>query len=73
LNLSLSVSVAEIKREAVFNSKCRAGTVFFLTDDGCLVSNNHVVNDPAKVRLVMSAKPNEEGRMKNEETKRQPL
>jgi serine protease Do len=31
------------------------GTGFFITDDGYLISNNHVVKDAAKVRLVTSA------------------
>jgi len=31
------------------------GTVFFITDDGYLISNYHVVKDAAKVRLVTSA------------------
>jgi hypothetical protein len=31
------------------------GTGFFITDDGYLISNNHVVKDATKVRLVTSA------------------
>ncbi len=31
------------------------GTGFFITDDGYLISNHHVVKDAAKVRLVTSA------------------
>jgi len=29
--------------------------VFFITDDGYLISNYHVVKDATKVRLLMSA------------------
>jgi TPR repeat protein len=32
-----------------------SGTGFFITDDGYLISNNHVVKDAAQVRLVTSA------------------
>jgi S1-C subfamily serine protease len=31
------------------------GTGFFITDDGCLISNYHVVKDATKVRLLTSA------------------
>ena len=31
------------------------GTVFFITDDGYLISNCHVVKDATKVRLLTSA------------------
>jgi TPR repeat protein len=31
------------------------GTGFFITDDGYLITNNHVVKDAAKIRLVTSA------------------
>jgi S1-C subfamily serine protease len=31
------------------------GTGFFITDDGYLISNNHVVKDATKIRLVTSA------------------
>jgi hypothetical protein len=31
------------------------GTVFFITDDGYLISNYHVVKDATKVRLLTSA------------------
>ena len=32
-----------------------SGSGFFITDDGYLITNNHVVKDAAKVRLVTSA------------------
>ena len=32
-----------------------SGTGFFITDDGYLISNNHVVKDATKVRLLTSA------------------
>jgi S1-C subfamily serine protease len=32
-----------------------SGTGFFITDDGYLISNYHVVKEAAKIRLVMSA------------------
>jgi serine protease Do len=35
--------------------KGRIGTVFFITDDGYLISNYHVVKDATKVRLVTGA------------------
>jgi len=31
------------------------GTVFFITDDGYLISNYHVVKDATKVRLLTGA------------------
>ena len=34
---------------------CSTGTGFFITDDGYLISNNHVVKDATKVRLLTSA------------------
>ena len=36
-------------------TKGRTGTVFFITDDGYLISNYHVVKAATKVRLVTSA------------------
>jgi S1-C subfamily serine protease len=36
-------------------STIASGTGFFVTDDGYLISNNHVVKDAVKVRLVTSA------------------
>jgi serine protease Do len=35
--------------------KGRTGTVFFITDDGYLISNDHVVKGAAKVRLLTGA------------------
>jgi S1-C subfamily serine protease len=43
----------------------RTGTVFFITDDGYLISNYHVVKDATKVRLLTGAKG--KGRRQNEE------
>ena len=37
------------------SSPSATGTGFFITDDGYLISNNHVVKDATKVRLVTSA------------------
>jgi len=37
------------------DSPTATGTGFFITDDGYLITNNHVVKDAAKVRLVTSA------------------
>ena len=37
------------------DSPTASGTGFFITDDGYLISNYHVVKDAAKVRLVTSA------------------
>jgi S1-C subfamily serine protease len=38
-----------------FSSNLQHGTVFFITDDGYLISNYHVVKDAAKVRLLIGA------------------
>ena len=49
------------RRESKFNNSTSpanpivTGTGFFITDDGYLISNNHVVKDATKVRLVTSA------------------
>ena len=37
------------------NNPTASGTGFFITDDGYLISNYHVVKDAAQVRLVTSA------------------
>ena len=37
------------------DSPTASGTGFFITDDGYLITNNHVVKDATKVRLVTSA------------------
>jgi len=37
------------------DSPFATGTGFFITDDGYMISNNHVVKDATKVRLVTSA------------------
>ena len=36
-------------------SGCYTGTVFFITDEGYLISNNHFVKGAAKVRLLTGA------------------
>ena len=36
-------------------SEGSTGTVFFITDDGYLISNYHVVKDATKVRFLTSA------------------
>ena len=36
------------------SSPSATGTGFFITDDGYLISNNHVVRDATQVRLVTS-------------------
>ncbi len=41
--------------KAAPNNLIGAGTGFFITDDGYLISNNHVVKDATKVRIVTSA------------------
>jgi serine protease Do len=38
-----------------FSQTCTTGTVFFITDDGYLISNYHVVKEATQVRLVTSA------------------
>ena len=38
----------------LFNNPRFSGTGFFITDDGYLISNNHVVKDATQVRLVTS-------------------
>ena len=40
---------------ALFSSPTATGTGFFITDDGYLITNEHVVKDAAQVRLVTSA------------------
>jgi|ERR1017187_5494392 hypothetical protein len=40
--------------EPVSNNPTVTGTGFFITDDGYLISNNHVIKDATKVRLVTS-------------------
>jgi S1-C subfamily serine protease len=42
-------------QSALLISKGRTGTVFFITDDGYLISNYHVVKDAMKVRLLTGA------------------
>jgi S1-C subfamily serine protease len=42
-------------KDVVDSSPSATGTGFFITDDGYLISNNHVVKDATKVRLVTSA------------------
>ena len=45
-----------ISREGIFDSRpTAAGTGFFITEDGYLIANEHVVKDTAQVRLVTSA------------------
>ena len=39
----------------LLNSPKATGTGFFITDDGYLISNYHVVKDATKVRLLTSA------------------
>ena len=39
----------------MLTSKGHTGTVLFITDDGCLISNYHVVKDATKVRLLTGA------------------
>jgi S1-C subfamily serine protease len=45
----------ERSQSAALTSEGRTGTVFFITDDGYLISNYHVVKDATKVRLLTSA------------------
>jgi len=40
---------------AVLPPNGRTGTVFFIADDGYLISNYHVVKDATKVRLLTGA------------------
>jgi hypothetical protein len=42
-------------KRSCIDTKGRTGTGFFITDDGYLISNNHVVKDATKVRLLTSA------------------
>jgi S1-C subfamily serine protease len=42
-------------RDVVDSNPAASGTGFFITDDGYLISNYHVVKDAAKVRLLTSA------------------
>ena len=45
-----------VSREGIIASRpAGSGTGFFITDDGYLISNYHVVKDPTQVRLVTSA------------------
>ena len=57
--LMMPEQIAEAQRLAhIFkpgNSPTASGTGFFITDDGYLVSNYHVVKDATKVRLLTSA------------------
>ena len=42
-------------KQKLFSKSCNTGTGFFITDDGYLISNYHVVKDAAKVRLLTGA------------------